>query len=55
MGILKGTYGQGALSYAEAYFPKKSTVSEKDLESLIGDLEDLNLLEEPGTKEKKDK
>lgn len=51
MGILKGNYGQGALSYAEAYFRKKDNVSEKDLESLIGDLEDLNLLEELGTKE----
>jgi hypothetical protein len=44
--ILEGSYGQGALSYAEAYFRKRDSVSEKDLESLIEDLEDLNLLEE---------
>jgi len=43
--ILEGTYGQGAISYAEAYFRKRDSVSEKDLESLIEDLEDLNLLE----------
>ena len=43
--ILKGNYGQGALSYAEAYFRKKESLSEKDLESLIEDLEHLNLLE----------
>jgi len=46
--ILKGSYGQGALSYAEAYFRKKESISEKDLESLIEDLEHLNLLEELG-------
>ena len=44
-GILKGSYGQGALSYAEAYFRKKECLSEKDLESLIEDLEHLNLLQ----------
>jgi len=43
--ILEGSYGQEALSYAEAYFRKKETLSEKDMESLIEDLEDLNLLE----------
>jgi hypothetical protein len=43
--ILKGSYGQEALSYAEAYFRKKETLAEKDLENLIEDLEDLNLLE----------
>jgi hypothetical protein len=45
-GILKGSYGQGARSYADAYFRKKESLSEKDLESLIEDLEHLNLLEE---------
>jgi len=49
--ILKGSYGQGALSYAEAYFRKKESLSEKDLESLIEDLEHLNLLEEMGKEE----
>ena len=44
--ILMGSYGQGALSYAEAYFRKRESFSENDLESLIEDLEDLNLLEE---------
>jgi hypothetical protein len=43
--ILEGSYGQGALSYAEAYFRKRDSVSEKDMESLVEDLEDLNLLE----------
>jgi hypothetical protein len=49
--ILKGSYGQGALSYAEAYFRKKESLSENDLESLIEDLENLNLLEELRKKE----
>jgi hypothetical protein len=44
--ILIGSYGQGALSYVEAYFRKRESFSENDLESLIEDLEDLNLLEE---------
>ncbi len=44
--ILMGSYGQGAFSYAEAYFRKRDSFSENDLESLIEDLEDLNLLEE---------
>jgi len=44
--VLMGSYGQGALSYAEAYFRKRDSFSENDLESLIEDLEDLNLLEE---------
>jgi transposase len=44
--ILQGSYGQGARSYAEAYFRKKESLSEKDLETLIEDLEHLNLLEE---------
>jgi hypothetical protein len=43
--ILMGRYGQGALSYAEAYFRKRDSFSENDLGSLIEDLEDLNLLE----------
>lgn len=45
-GILAGNYGQAALSYVEAYFRKKDSLTEKDLESLIDDLEDLNLLDE---------
>jgi hypothetical protein len=43
--ILKGSYGKQALSYAEAYFRKKETLTEKDLEGLVEDLEHLNLLE----------
>jgi hypothetical protein len=43
--ILEGSYGQEALSYAETYFRKMDNLSEEDLESLIEDLEDLNLLE----------
>ncbi len=46
MGILAGDYGPAALSYAETYFRKKETYSEDDLESLIEDLEDLELLED---------
>ncbi len=45
MRILAGDYGPGALSYAETYFRKKESCSEDDLESLIEDLEDLQLLE----------
>ncbi|MBM4286797.1 MAG: hypothetical protein FJ135_01385 [Deltaproteobacteria bacterium] len=48
MKILEGGYGHGALSYAEAYFRKKETVSERDLETLLNDLDDLKLLEELG-------
>jgi hypothetical protein len=42
--VLNGSYGQGALSYAETYFHKIETVSEKDLETLLEDLENLDLL-----------
>ena len=45
MGILSGDYGSEALSYAETYFRKKGACSEDDLESLIEDLEDLELLD----------
>lgn len=50
-GILQGSYGEKALSYAQAYFRKKKDLSERDLESLIKDLNDLNLLEELDHKE----
>jgi len=49
--VLRGSYGEKALSYAEAYFRKKKDLSERDLESLIKDLNDLNLLEELNHKE----
>lgn len=42
--ILAGNFGQDALSFAEAYFRKKDSLTEKDMESLIEDLEDLSLL-----------
>jgi post-segregation antitoxin (ccd killing protein) len=48
--ILTGSYGQGALSYAETYFRKKDALTEKDLLSLIEDLEDLNLLDNSSKK-----
>ena len=51
MQILEGTHGLEAASHAEAYFRKKERVSEKDLESLIEDLEALNLLEEEDKEE----
>lgn len=44
--ILKGSYGKTAQSYAEAYFRKIESLSEKDLESLAEDMENLNLLED---------
>ena len=50
-GILAGGFGQGALVYAEAYFRKKDSLTEKDLKSLIEDLEDLDLLDESAKKE----
>jgi hypothetical protein len=43
--ILSGSYGQGALSYAQTFFRKKDALTVKDLESLIEDLEDLNILD----------
>ena len=46
--ILEGHYGQNALSYAEAYFRKKEAISQKDLETLLEDLNDLNYLENIG-------
>lgn len=50
--ILAGNYGQDALSYAGAFFRKKDTLTEKDLESLIEDLEDLNFLDKSAKEEK---
>ena len=52
MDILQGTYGPDALSHAETYFRKRDAVSEKDLQSLLEDLEALNLLEEANKKSK---
>ena len=49
-GILAGNFGQEAFAYAETYFRKKDTLTEKDLESLIEDLEDLNLLDKSDKK-----
>ena len=46
--ILAGNFGQGALSYAETFFRKKDALTVKDLNSLIEDLEDLNLLDKSG-------
>lgn len=50
-GILAGNFGHQASEYAEAYFRKKGTLTEKDMESLIEDLEDLDILAEPEEKE----
>lgn len=49
--ILDGIFGQQASEYAEAYFRKKEALTEKDMESLIEDLEDLDLLDESAKKE----
>ena len=49
-GILAGNFGQEAFAYAETFFRKKDAFTEKDLESLIEDLEDLNLLDKSNKK-----
>jgi hypothetical protein len=49
-GILAGNFGQEAFAYAETFFRKKDAFTEKDLESLIEDLEDLNLLDKSDKK-----
>ena len=49
--ILAGYFGKEAATYAEAYFRKRDSLTEKDLESLIEDLEDLNLLDGSDEKE----
>lgn len=50
--ILAGNYGQDALSYAGTFFRKKDALTEKDLESLIEDLEDLNVLDNSDKEDK---
>jgi ABC-type phosphate transport system auxiliary subunit len=49
--ILAGSHGQVALSIVEAYFRKIDSLSEKDLKSMIEDIERLNYLEEISKKE----
>lgn len=53
--ILGGDYGQEALNYAQTYFRKRENFSEKDMETLVEDLEDLNLLDETDIKRKQKK
>lgn len=43
--VLAGNFGQQATKYAEAYFRKKETMTGNDMESLIEDLEGLDLLD----------
>lgn len=50
--ILKGSYGQEVQSCVKAYFRKIESLSEKDLESLIEDIENLNSLEDLNKEEK---
>lgn len=50
--ILKGSYGQDAQSYANTYFRKIDSLSEKDFESLIEDMENLSLLADLNKEEK---
>lgn len=50
--ILNGSYGQDAQSYAKAHFRKIESLPERDLESLIEDMENLNLLEDLNKEEK---
>jgi hypothetical protein len=45
-GVLEGRHGQKAFQHAEAYFRKVDSLSERDLASLLDDLEQLILLEE---------
>lgn len=42
--ILSGSYGSQAQRYAEAYFRKKDELTDEDLQSLLEDLEDLDIL-----------
>lgn len=43
--ILRKNYGPRALAHAQSFFRNKNDVSENDLETLVEDLEDLDLLE----------
>ncbi|MDM8555831.1 hypothetical protein QUF75_13955 [Desulfococcaceae bacterium HSG7] len=42
--VIKESFGQDALYYAETYFQKKEYISEKDIVSLLEDILDLNIL-----------
>ena len=50
--ILFGTYGSHPQTYAQAYFRKLSQITEKDLRSLLEDLERLKLLRDVSNKKK---
>lgn len=49
--FIKDTYGPGALDHAEAYFRNKGTLSESDIKNLFEDLEQLESLEKPSSKQ----
>jgi len=49
--FIKDTYGPGALDHAEAYFRNKGTLSESDIKYLFEDLEQLESLEKPSSKQ----
>lgn len=49
--FIKDTYGPGALEHAEAYFRNKGTLSESDIKNLFEDLEQLESLEKPRSKQ----
>jgi len=44
-GVIKDMYGLAALNHAEAYFRKRSTLSETDIMNLFEDLERLDALD----------
>jgi hypothetical protein len=48
--FIKNTYGPGALDHAEAYFRNKGDLSERDIMSLLEDLEQLDSLEKSSSK-----
>jgi len=52
--VLRGTCGPQALSYAEARFRKKEDLTETDMETLLQDLEDLNLLKQLNEQKEED-
>jgi len=49
--LIKDSYGPRALTHAEAYFRNKSTLSENDIKNLFEDLEQLESMEKPCSKQ----
>ncbi|MDO9529374.1 MAG: hypothetical protein Q7J27_09465 [Syntrophales bacterium] len=49
--IISGSCGVEAQKYAETYFRNRNSISEKDLESLLEDMDNLKILEKLNEKE----